>query len=133
MTSRERVLPLWHTNSPTDVLWISGLSRIRCESCSGILVQPGSRNSTICFRWICSLYFRIHTLPKPKILADGSWYDHMGVHRRVVKNDYCSYEEYASSPLGLAASAEDLERYDKWPDPVAFDWRGFSEKIGDLA
>ena len=72
------------------------------------------------------------TLPKPKILADGSWYDHMGVHRRVVKNDYCSYEEYASSPLGLAASAEDLERYDKWPDPGAFDWRGFSEKIGDL-
>src|SRR5690554_4320094 len=33
---------------------------------------------------------------------DGSYIDAMGVHRIKVRNEYCEYEEYASSPLGFA-------------------------------
>lgn len=76
--------------------------------------------------------FPTSKFPEPEILADGSWIDHMGVHRRMVKNDYCSYEEYASSPLGFVEEVKDFEGYDKWPDPAAYDWCGFSEKIGNL-
>lgn len=71
-------------------------------------------------------------LPEPEILPDGSWYDHMGTHRHIVKNEFCSYEEYASSPLGAAEDVSDLEKYDRWPDPQAFDWEHFSDKIGKM-
>lgn len=72
------------------------------------------------------------TLPAPEILPDGSWYDNFGAHIRMVKNDYCEYAEYLSRPLAFAEEPEDLEQYDKWPDPTAFDWAHFSEKIGNL-
>lgn len=64
--------------------------------------------------------------------ADGSYFDPMGVHRRVVKNDYCEYEEYASSPLGFAETVEDLEGYEKWPNIDNFDFKGLGAKVGDL-
>lgn len=44
---------------------------------------------------------------------DGTWFDEMGVHRREVRNSFCVYEEYASSPLGYAEEVEDLQRYDR--------------------
>lgn len=64
-------------------------------------------------------------------LEDGSYYDPMGVHRIKVKNLYSEYEEYASSPLGFAETAEDLEKYDRWPDIEKFDFANLSKKIGD--
>lgn len=67
----------------------------------------------------------------PDILPDGSYFDEMGVHRRLVKNGYCSYEEYASSPLGFVKEIKDFERYTNWPDASAFDWEHFSQDIGD--
>ena len=70
--------------------------------------------------------FPCSTLPDPEILPDGSYFDRMGVHRRPVRNDYCTYDEYASYPLAYAESVADLERYDKWPDPDAFDWAHFA-------
>ncbi len=60
---------------------------------------------------------------------DGTWFDEMGVHRREVRNRFCVYEEYASSPLGYAEEVEDLQRYDRWPSIDNFDWDTFAEKI----
>ena len=60
---------------------------------------------------------------------DGTWFDEMGVHRREVRNSFCVYEEYASSPLGYAEEVEDLQRYDRWPSIDNFDWDTFAEKI----
>lgn len=69
-----------------------------------------------------------------KIVKDeeGTYFDSMGVHRRVVKNEFCQYEEYASSPLGYVKEIEDFERYDKWPSLNNYDFEGLSNKIGDI-
>ena len=60
---------------------------------------------------------------------DGSYIDEMGVHRRPVKNDFCVYEEYASSPLGFVESVKDFENY-TWPNIDKFDFESLPEQIG---
>lgn len=62
---------------------------------------------------------------------DGTYFDAMGVHRRVVENEFCAYEEYASSPLGFVEAIEDFERYDKWPSLLNYDFKGLKDKIGN--
>ena len=64
-------------------------------------------------------------------LPDGSYFDGMGVHRKPVQNKYCTYEEYASSPLGYVESVEDFDSY-KWPDIDLYDFESLSSQIGDL-
>ena len=61
---------------------------------------------------------------------DGSYIDEMGVHRRPVKNEFCVYEEYASSPLGFVESVKDFEDY-KWPDIDSFDFESLPGRIGE--
>lgn len=70
--------------------------------------------------------------PTREYLSDGSFIDKMGTHRREVANQYSTYFEYASSPLGYIQKLEDFESYTRWPDPKRFDWSGYSEKIGEL-
>ena len=62
---------------------------------------------------------------------DGSWFDDLGAHRRLVRNEFCAYEEYAGAPLGFAESAADLEGYDRWPNPNNYDFKSLPEKIGN--
>ncbi len=66
----------------------------------------------------------------PRILEDGSYFDAMGVHRKKVKNEFCTYEEYASSPLGYVQTPEDFDSYGYWPNPDAFDWENYAALIG---
>ena len=61
---------------------------------------------------------------------DGSYIDRMGVHRRPVKNKFCVYEEYASSPLGYVENVGDFKSY-QWPDIERFDFKSLPEQIGD--
>ena len=61
---------------------------------------------------------------------DGSYIDPMGVHRKPVKNDFCVYEEYASSPLGFVQSVDDFKGYN-WPNIDSFDFESLPEQIGD--
>ncbi|PHV69528.1 hypothetical protein CS063_15235 [Sporanaerobium hydrogeniformans] len=70
----------------------------------------------------------------PKIVKeeDGTYFDAMGVHRRVIKNEFCEYEEYASAPLGFVQSVEDFERYNKWPNISNYDFKGLKNKIGPI-
>lgn len=69
--------------------------------------------------------------PEITVLDDGSYFDQMGVHRRIVHNEYCAYEEYASAPLGFAETVEDLASYSRWPDIEQLDFHGLSRKIGN--
>lgn len=70
--------------------------------------------------------------PAMERLEDGTYYDAMGVHRKPIKNDFCEYEEYASSPLGYVETVEDFKSYDKWPVVDNYDFKGLSEKIGNI-
>ena len=69
--------------------------------------------------------------PPVRMQPDGSWFDAMGVHRRLVRNQYCAYEEYAGAPLGFAQTATDLDSYDRWPDLDNFDFASLPQKIGN--
>lgn len=67
--------------------------------------------------------------PQPEKLADGTFYTDWGSHRRIVRNDYSSYEEYASFPLADARSRVEVESWPRWTKPEYYDWSGLVEKI----
>lgn len=67
--------------------------------------------------------------PKPEVLPDGTYYTDWGSHRRVVRNEYSSYEEYASFPLGGANSRAEVEAWPRWPRPEYFEWSHLVDKI----
>ena len=68
--------------------------------------------------------------PPLRKLSDGSYFDHMGVHRKKVRNEFCEYEEYAGSPLGYVETLSDFEKY-AWPNIEHFDFASLPEKIGN--
>lgn len=70
--------------------------------------------------------------PPLRTLPDGTFYDPMGCHRRLVKNDLCTYDEYASYPLADAETIEELESYPYWPDPRDYDYASLPQRIGKL-
>lgn len=67
--------------------------------------------------------------PEPEKLPDGSYYTDWGSHRRLVRNAFSSYEEYASFPLAEAHSRAEVETWSRWPKPEYFDWSHLQEKI----
>jgi len=69
--------------------------------------------------------------PALKKLPDGSFFDAMGTHRRKVRNEFCEYDEYASSPLDYAETVSDLMKY-TWPNIKHFDFASLPEKIGGV-
>ncbi len=66
-----------------------------------------------------------------RVMSDGTYFDKMGVHRKKVVNEFCTYEEYASSPLGYVEDVDDFASYEYWPNPNDYDWEGYASKIGD--
>ncbi len=69
--------------------------------------------------------------PPLRKLPDGTYYDKIGCHRRLVDNGYCKYEEYASYPLADIEDVSELDDYEWWPNPDHYDYEGLSQKIGD--
>jgi uroporphyrinogen decarboxylase len=67
--------------------------------------------------------------PQGKLLPDGTWYEPRGSHRKKIKNEYSSYDEYASYPLANAASVAEVESYPYWSKPEYYDWEGLAQKI----
>lgn len=67
--------------------------------------------------------------PQPEQLADGTYYTDWGSHRRIVRNEYSSYEEYASFPLAEAQTRAEVETWPRWPKPEFYDWSRLAEKI----
>jgi uroporphyrinogen decarboxylase len=67
--------------------------------------------------------------PKPVEFPDGTYYTKWGSHRRVVRNEYSSYEEYASYPLAGAETRAGVETWPGWPKPEYFDWSRLADKI----
>ena len=70
--------------------------------------------------------------PPLRTLPDGSYYGPMGDHRKKVGNRFSVYDEMASYPVGDAATIDDLEKFEYWPNPDHYDYAGLSDKIGDM-
>jgi uroporphyrinogen decarboxylase len=67
--------------------------------------------------------------PQGKPLSDGTWYEPRGSHRKKIKNEYSTYDEYASYPLANASSVAEVEDYAYWVKPEYYDWSGLANKI----
>jgi uroporphyrinogen decarboxylase len=62
-------------------------------------------------------------------LPDNTWYEPRGSHRKKIKNQFSTYEEYASYPLANAVNVSEVESYPHWPKTEYFDWAGLPGKI----
>ncbi|MDC7238915.1 MAG: uroporphyrinogen decarboxylase family protein [Spirochaetales bacterium] len=54
---------------------------------------------------------------------DGSFYNVWGSVRKIVRNEYSEYEEYASFPLADAETVSEVESWEKWPRAEYWDWK----------
>ncbi|MGD8794585.1 MAG: uroporphyrinogen decarboxylase family protein, partial [Anaerolineae bacterium] len=68
---------------------------------------------------------------KARALADGTYIDAWGTHRRQVRNEFSSYGEYASHPLAEAETVADVEGWD-WPTTDDWDVSGVGEQCERL-
>ncbi len=70
--------------------------------------------------------------PRPQTFPDGTFYTPWGSHRRLVSNDFSTYEEYASFPLSECKTAAEVQAWPLWPKPEYWDWAGLPAKIAAL-
>jgi uroporphyrinogen decarboxylase len=68
---------------------------------------------------------------KARELADGTYIDAWGTHRRRVSNEFSTYGEYASHPLTGAETAADVDAWD-WPTPDDWDVSGLRDQCERL-
>lgn len=80
----------------------------------------------------CRLVSPDYIGPEPEKFPDGTFYSTWGSHRKIVHNDFSSYEEYASYPLEKATSRAEVESWEKWPKPEYWDWDSVAPKIDKL-
>jgi uroporphyrinogen decarboxylase len=80
----------------------------------------------------CRLVSPDYIGPEPEKLPDGSYYTQWGDHRRLVKNNFSTYDEYASFPLADARSAAEVESWSKWPKTGYWDWLSVLPKIDKI-
>lgn len=70
--------------------------------------------------------------PKPLSFDDGTFYTPWGSHRRLVSNEFSTYEEYASFPLADAKSKVEVETWKSWPKSEYWDWKSINPQIEEL-
>ena len=80
----------------------------------------------------CRLVAPDYIGPEPEKFPDGTFYSTWGSHRKIVVNDFSSYEEYASFPLEKATSKADVESWAKWPKSEYWNWDSVAPKIDKL-
>lgn len=69
--------------------------------------------------------------PKPERFSDGSYCDIWGTHRKLVKNKFGSYEEYASFPLATVETIKDIEAF-HWTRSEWWDVSTLADRIQAL-
>jgi uroporphyrinogen decarboxylase len=77
----------------------------------------------------CRLVDPDYVGPDLETLPDGSFYSEWGSHRRVVRNEFSEYHEYASFPLAHSASVAEVESWQRWPKTEYWDWSTVPGKI----
>jgi uroporphyrinogen decarboxylase len=77
----------------------------------------------------CRVVWPDYNGPALEQFEDNSFYGPWGFHRKLVQNDFSTYEEYASFPLADAKTAEDVRVWDKWANGRCWDWAKVPEQI----
>jgi uroporphyrinogen decarboxylase len=77
----------------------------------------------------CRRVWPTYNGPQLEMFEDNSFYDAWGFHRKLVKNDFSSYWEYAGYPLANAKDANEVRKWDKWQTARCWDWSKISQQI----
>lgn len=77
----------------------------------------------------CRVVWPEYNGPPLEKFEDGSFYDAWGFHRKLVHNDFSTYEEYASYPLANAKTAKDVRAWDKWANGRCWNWAKIPAQI----
>jgi uroporphyrinogen decarboxylase len=80
----------------------------------------------------CRMVYPDYVGPETEKLDDGTFYTPSGSHRRLVSNEFSTYEEYASFPLSEAESASEVEAWERWPTSEYWDWEGVPSVVDAL-
>lgn len=80
----------------------------------------------------CRMLWPDYIGPEPQKFPDGSYFTPWGSHRRQVKNQFSTYEEYASFPLAEAASRAEVEAWAGWPKSTYWDWAKTAAQVQAL-
>ena len=80
----------------------------------------------------CRIVWPDYIGPPLEKLEDGSFYDAWGFHRKLVRNEYSTYAEYASYPLANAKTADDVWEWDKWQNGRCWDWAKVPAQIDSM-
>ncbi len=68
--------------------------------------------------------------PEMPTFEDGSFMEPMGTHRRNVKNEFSTYQEYASAPMGKLETPQEVEDF-PFAQVSWWNMEGLSEQIGN--
>ena len=77
----------------------------------------------------CRIFHPEYIGPPAETFPDGSFFSPWGSHRRTMRNEFSTYEEYASYPLAEAETAAAVESWPRWPKPEYYDWSSLPERI----
>ncbi len=123
MSSHERVCRALNHRSPDRVpfdFWVVPENWKKLQSFFG----AGSKDELLDILGVdCRILCPDYVGPETEVLEDGSFYSPWGSLRKIVRNAYSEYEEYAAFPLAGAESVSEVEQWDKWPDSSFWDWK----------
>lgn len=132
MTPRERVLAALEHRQPDRVpfdFWAVP------EMIQKLMDYLGARDEEEILQLLgvdCRIIPPDYVGPEPEKLPDGTYYTDSGSHRKLVSNQYSTYEEYASYPLAEAGSIAEVETWPRWPKPEYFNWSRLPQKVQEV-
>lgn len=80
----------------------------------------------------CRVVWPRYSGPELPRFEDGSYLDPWGFHRKIIKNNFSMYEEYASYPLSKAANPGEVEKWEAWETARLWDWQAVRGQIDAL-
>jgi uroporphyrinogen decarboxylase len=121
LTPRERVeMALQHRQPDRVPFDFSGVP----ETCDMLRRELGVASDEDVLRLLgvdCRIVAPDYVGPAPRTQPDGTYFDAWGTHRRRVRNEFSTYDEYAGHPLAHASSVAEVETWDGWARPEHWD------------
>jgi len=80
----------------------------------------------------CRMIWPDYIGPELEKFDDGTFYNELGSLRKLVRNDFSTYEEYAAFPLAEAKTKAEVDAWEKWPKTEYWDWAAVPAQIDQI-
>lgn len=129
MNSHERVNAALNHKEPDRVpfdFWVVPENWIKLK----IFFDTDSKDDLLDLLGVdCRIITPDYVGPELEKMDDGSFYNVWGSVRKIVRNEFSEYEEYAAFPLADVQSPKEVETWNKWPDSSFWDWRSLHHAV----